>query len=149
MKKITDIIPQALWDEARKDPGWSRPLVFNRNKPLLPIKEDGVVVGFHMPTDTCSLGKPSTGNIYVAKAHRKKGVAKRVLAAYLKKHPDCVSFINKKNKASKEAHTAAGFEFSKIRSKNDKDTEVWVGKSKTSRIADRIIKRAGLQCKPR
>lgn len=108
MSELT--IPQELLDEASKDSFiGNRLTVSPDHKPLLFHDENGTPIGFQLPSKSKSLNRPMTGSIFISQKHRNKGYATQALAAFLEEHPDAVSFVNRKNTASRAAHAKAGW----------------------------------------
>jgi hypothetical protein len=144
-------IPQELFEEAKADPFIGNRLgVPKGHKPVVFLNDKHEVVGFQLPGVSQRFNKPMTGSVYIAKKHRGNGYGTEVLANFLREHPEGVSYVNKKNEASRAAHAKAGWEDTGRREKGHRGATVWMKKKKeanmtkqASTIADRVLAKIG------
>lgn len=139
-------IPQELYEEAKTDPFIGNRLgVPKDHKPIVFLNKKHEVVGFQLPGTSKAFNSPMTGSIYISKKHRGKGYGSEALANFLREHPDGVSYVHKKNEASRAAHAKAGWEDTGRREKGHRGASVWMKKKEAdmpkqaSAIADFVL----------
>lgn len=100
------MIPQALLEEADKDPMIAGFVYPHEQRNRVPIQHEGQTVGFFTPRE--DNGVLRTGAIYVQPAHRGKGLASSAIRQYVAGKP-ARALIETGNEASRRAFVGAGF----------------------------------------
>lgn len=119
-------IPEHLLQESLADPWISQPAPTDMvAEPPVPIVHEDEVVGFHLPAKHPQTGQPFTGDIFISKEHRRKGLGTETLSRYLESHPAVMSYVHKDNEASKATHRKAGFEDTGVPGETNADATIW------------------------
>ena len=142
-------IPQELIDESRSDPYVGNRLSFDPEFPVRTLMVGDTVAGFQLPGRIKRTGVPYTGSVYIAKAHRGKGLAAQALRRFLDDYPDSISYVNKSNVASQRAHRKAGWVNTNKPVPGNRNSTIWKRRDKmhktASQIADSVLVKVALR----